>query len=263
MHTASEILRELHDRLPPDDAAVLRAEPGTAEVPATRITDPAWLAEQIRLRSLMWKSDDQRVLATLWWYSASTILVTPALAGLVVTGSALSPALDDTVLHHTPSSRLTGSHSTAVLGPDLDQLGAALAGSLAAVITALSAFTNGRERPLWAIATDAIANRLLWAGQAVGQVREATDLAEPIIAAAGLRLPRPRYVDVTAGPDYELGVGTGVGTATTRRFVHRASCCLLYRIPDEGMCTSCPGRAPAERAELLRFITARSAAYGD
>jgi ferric iron reductase protein FhuF len=256
--TAGQILRELHDRLPPDDAAVLRAEPGTAEVPATRITDPAWLAEQIRLRSLMWKSEDQRVLATLWWYSASTILVTPALASLVVTGSALSPALEDTVLHHTPSSRLTGSHSTAVLGPDLEQLGSALEAALAAVIAALSVFTNGRERPLWAIATDAIANRLLWAGQAVGQVREATDLAEPIIAAAGLRLPPPRYVDVTAGPDYELGVGA----AATRRFVHRASCCLLYRIPDEGMCTSCPGRAPTERAELLRFITARSAAYG-
>ena len=264
MNTAGEILRELHDRLPPHDAAVLRAGPGTAEVPATRITDPAWLAEQIRLRSLMWKSEDQRVLATLWWYSASTILVTPALAGLVVTGSALSPALEDIVLHHAPSSRLTGSHSTAVLGPDLEQLGSALGTALAAVITALSAFTNGRERPLWAIATDAIANRLLWAGQAVGQVREATDLARPIIAAAGPRLPPPRYVDVAAGPDDEFGTGTGtgVGTAKTRRFVHRASCCLLYRIPDEGMCTSCPGREPTERAELLRFITARSAASG-
>jgi hypothetical protein len=272
VNTAEEILRELCDRLPPDDATVLRAEPGVAEVPATRIADPAWLAEQIRLRGLMCGSEDQRVLATLWWYSAGTVLVTPALAALVVTGDALSPALDDTVLHRAPSGRLTGSHSTAVLGPDPDRLGAALGAALATVISALSAFTNGRERPLWAIATDAIANRLLWAGQAVGRVREATDLAAPIVAAADPRLPPPRYVDVTAGPDYEFGADTGFGTGTgtgtgasvgtvaTRRFVRRASCCLLYRIPGEGMCTSCPGRAPAERAELLRFITARSAA---
>jgi len=254
MNTASEILRELRDQLRPEDAAVLRAEPGTTEITATRITDPAWLAEQIRLRSLMWKVDDQRVLATLWWYSASTILVTPALASLVVTGTALSPALEDTVLHHTPSSRLTGSHSTAVLGHDLDQLGSALEATLTSVITALSAFTKGRERPLWAIATDAIANRLLWAGEAVGRVREATDLAAPIIAAAGRRLPPPRYIDITADADYDFG-GDRDG-ATTRRFVHRTSCCLLYRVPGEGMCTSCPGRAPAERTELLRFITA-------
>ena len=255
MSTASEVLRELRHRLPPDHAAVLRADPGTTEISAARITDPGWLAEQIRLRGLTWKSDDQRVLATLWWYSASTILVTPALASLVVTGNALSPALDDTVLYHRPSSQLTGSQSTAVLGPDLDRLGSALGASLAAVITALGAFTKGRERPLWAIATDAIANRLLWAGEAVGRVREATDLAGPIIAAASQHLPAPRYVDITAEADYEFGVGR----AATRRFVHRASCCLLYRVPDEEMCTSCPGRAPAERAELLRFITARSA----
>ena len=257
MSTASEVLRELRDQLPPDHAAVLRPGParGGTEIGARRITDPAWLAEQIRLRGLMWKIDDQRVLATLWWYSASTILVTPALAGLVVTGNALSPTLDDTVLHHTPSSQLTGSHSTAVLGPDLNRLGSALEASLAEVITALSAFTKGHERSLWAIATDAIANRLLWAGEAVGRVCEATDLAGPLIAAAGERLPKPRYVDISIDADYDFGVGR----AMTRRFVHRASCCLLYRVRDEDMCTSCPGRAPAERTELLRFITARSA----
>jgi ferric iron reductase protein FhuF len=255
MDTAHEVLRELRGRLRPEYAAVLRAEAGTAEIAASRITDPAWLAEQIRLRGLMWKSDDQRVLATLWWYSASTILVTPALASRVVTGTALSPALEDTVLHHTPSSRITGSHSTTVLGPDLDQLGSALGATLATVINALSAFTIGRQPPLWAIATDAIANRLLWAGEAVGRVRQATELAEPIIAATSHHLPPPRYVDITTDADYDFGNGT----SATRRFVHRNSCCLLYRIPDEEMCTSCPGRPPAERAELLRFITARSA----
>jgi hypothetical protein len=47
-------------------------------------------------------------------------------------------------------------------------------------------------------------------------------------------MPRPRFTDVA-------------GT----RFVRRASCCLLYRLPGEGMCTACPGRPPAHRQVLL------------
>jgi ferric iron reductase protein FhuF len=264
MSTTPAAMRDLLARFPADQAQVLRPDPNTVtEIIATRITDPAWLAEQVRLCGATWNVDDQHVLATLWWYSASTTLVTPALASLVATGTALSPRLEDTVLHYTPSSRtlssrtpssrLTGSHSTAILGPDLDQLGAALETTLTTVITALGAFTGGRRRPLWAIATDAIANRLLWAGQALGRVREATDLAAPVIAAAGLQLLPPRYVDVESSSLSSPAEATG-RTPSVRRFVRRSSCCLIYRIPGEGLCTSCPGRDPAERADLLSHL---------
>lgn len=60
--------------------------------------------------------------ATLWWYSASTVLITPSLLSLVVTGYPLSSRLDHLVLHHTPSSRFRGSHSTPVLHAGLNRL---------------------------------------------------------------------------------------------------------------------------------------------
>ena len=94
-----------------------------------------------------------------------------------------------------------------------------------------------RERPLWAIATDSLANRLLAVGRALGDVPRATALAGPLAAAIGAPLPAPRYVDVRGRP----------GT-------RRASCCLLYRVPGEPLCTSCPRRPPAERRILLEGL---------
>lgn len=239
MTTAADLTERVLGCLPPDQRSVLRAGAGDVEVAGTWTADPSWLAEQIRLRGQLWNIDDQRVLATLWWYSASTVLITPSLASLVVSGTALSPRLPDLVLHDTASNRLAGSHSTAVLGADIDELGRELDGTLHAVITAVAGFTGGRQRPLWAIATDAIANRLLWAGQLTDRVHDATALAAPLCAAIGAHLPAPRYLD--------LG-------QPARRFVRRSSCCLIYRVPGEALCTSCPRRPPAQRQVLLEAI---------
>jgi hypothetical protein len=59
-------------------------------------------------------------------------------------------------------------------------------------------------------------------------------LAALVAAAVGDPMPAPRYTDVG-----------GV------RFVRRASCCLLVRLPGEAMCTACPARPPAHRQVLL------------
>ena len=91
-----------------------------------------------------------------------------------------------------------------------------------------------RERPLWAIATDSLANQLLTLGRALGNVAAVTALAAPLAAAIGPPLPAPRYVDVGGS-----------------RFTRRASCCLLVEVPGQAMCTSCPRRPPAERRALL------------
>jgi len=58
--------------------------------------------------------------------------------------------------------------------------------------------------------------------------------------AIGGPLPEPRYVDVDGA-----------------RFTRRASCCLLYRVPHEAMCTSCPHRDPATRQVLLEDTAER------
>ena len=91
-----------------------------------------------------------------------------------------------------------------------------------------------RERPLWAIATDSLANQLLALGRAVGDVPAVTALAEPLAAAIGAPLPVPRYVDVA-------GRGSPAG---------RPAACRV-ELPGGDLCASCPRRPPAERLVLL------------
>jgi hypothetical protein len=171
----------------------------------------------------------RRVQATVWWYSASTVLLTPSLAGLV-TGRPLSGRLEDTVVALLPGGHPIAAESRAPTGDPAGDLREALA----AVIAAVADAGRMRERPLWAIATDSLANQLLALGRALGDVPAVTALAAPLAAAIGSPLPTPRYVDVGRS-----------------RYTRRASCCLLVEVPGQQMCTSCPRRPPAERRALL------------
>jgi ferric iron reductase protein FhuF len=213
----------------------LLAPPSAEPVSAVLLADPGWTAERLALRAHRAGTGDRRVLATVWWYSASSVLLTPALAGLV-TGRPLSARLADTTLWSLPAGLPVAATSSARggdLAPDLRE-------SLGAVVAAVAQAGGTRERPLWAIATDSLANRLLALGRALGDVPRATALAGPLAAAVGAPLPVPRYVDVAGA-----------------RFAHRVSCCLLYRVPHEPMCTSCPRRPPTERQVLLEDAAAR------
>ena len=222
-------------RVPGAAALGLLPPPGARAVPATLLADPEWTAELLAARAPRQGTGDRRVLATVWWYSASSVLLTPSLAGLV-TGVPLSARLADTSIF-----LLSGGLPVAAVAaaPGVDLAGE-LRESLAAGIAAVAEAGRMRERPLWAIATDSVANRLLALGRAVGDVPAATALAAPLAAAVGAPLPVPRYVDVD-----------GV------RFTRRASCCLLYRVPHEPMCTSCPRRPPTERQVLLEDAATR------
>ncbi|KGI81194.1 hypothetical protein IL38_13220 [Actinopolyspora erythraea] len=214
-------------------------------MPATLVEDPDWMAEQLRLRSRIWNTEDARVLATLWWFSTSTRLITPSVASFVVTGEALSPRLEDLGLHWHPDSRLSGVTSVEVLtgSSALESLAEALHQTLERSITSVAATARIRHLPLWAIATDAIAGCLLWAGRAEGAPERATALAEPLVAAIGGPMPAPRYTEI------------GSQSGTSRLFTKRTSCCLLYRAPGEDKCSSCPGRSPERRHALLRENT--------
>jgi hypothetical protein len=219
-------------RLPGAAALGLLAPPGATALPAVRLADAGWTAERLAERAVRTGTDDRRVLATVWWYSASSVLLTPVLAGLV-TGRPLSARLTDTTVWTLAGGLPVAATSSAPGGDPA----AELRESLAAVVTAVATAGGVRERPLWAIATDSIANRLLAVGQAVGDVGRATALAGPLAAAIGAPLPAPRYVDVRG-----------------RRYTRRASCCLLFRVPGEPLCTSCPRRPPGERQVLLEGL---------
>ncbi len=204
-----------------------------ASVPATRLADPVWTAEVLARRAPAQGTTDLRVLATVWWYSASSVLLTPTLAGLV-TGIPLSARLGDLSVSVLPG--LLPAAAVAA-GPGSGDLAGDLRNSLGAVTAAVAEAGRMRERPLWAIATDSLAHRLLVLGQAVGDVGRATRLAAPLAAAVGPPLPGPRYEDVEGN-----------------RFVRRASCCLVDRTRGWPTCTSCPRRPPAERRELLQGL---------
>ncbi|WP_448625734.1 (2Fe-2S)-binding protein [Geodermatophilus sp. URMC 64] len=222
-------------RLPGAAALGLVAPPGTTGLPATLLADAAWTAAVLDRRAVTQGIGDRRVLATVWWYSASSVLLTPPLAGLV-TGCPLSARLADTTLYTLSGGLPVAAVSSAAAREPAD----GLRESLAAVIAAVAEAGRLRERPLWAIATDSLANRLLALGRALADVPSATALAAPLAERIGAPLPAPRYVDVAGA-----------------RFTRRASCCLLYRVPHEPMCTSCPHRPPAERQILLEDAAER------
>jgi hypothetical protein len=214
----------------PGAAALGLVLPRDADVvPATRLTDPGWTADVLAQRARWQRTDDRRVLATVWWYSASTVLLTPALAGLL-TGRPLSARLADTTVALLPGGHPVAAESWVAGADPAAELGE----TLVAVIAAVAEAGRMRDRPLWAIATDSLANQCLTLGRALGAVPAATALAGHLAAAIGPPLLVPRFVDV--------------GRA---RFTRRASCCLLVEVPGQTMCTSCPRRPPAERRRLL------------
>jgi ferric iron reductase protein FhuF len=163
------------------------------------------------------------------------VLLTPPLAGLL-TGRPLSARLADTALAELSGGVLVAATAAAGGG----DLAGELRSSLGAVVAAVAEAGGMRPRPLWAIAADSLAGRLLALGRALGDVPRATSLAGELAAAVGPPLPAPGYVDVE-----------GV------RFVRRVSCCLLYRLPAQPLCVSCPRRPAAHREVLLADTAAR------
>ncbi|MPQ98059.1 iron reductase [Modestobacter sp. I12A-02628] len=220
-------------RVPGAGALGLVAPPSGVTVPGAQLADPAWTASVLDDRARRQRTGDRRVLGTLWWYSLSSVLLTPTLAGLL-TGRPLSPRLADTQVHliagHVPVAATTAAAAGDVL--------AGLRDTLEQVTAVVAEAGRVRERPLQAVSTDSLANRLLALGRALGDVPGATALAGPLATALGL--PAPRYADVDR-----------------RRFTRRASCCLAYRVPGDVLCTSCPRRPPVERRVLLEDTAAR------
>jgi hypothetical protein len=197
--------------------------------PATLLADAEWVRARIGGAAKLYGCARPEVLGTIWWYSLSSVLVAPAVDGLV-SGSLADPSLDATELDLVADGRFLGARSTRPLAGGLPELGAALAGTLGTAVATIAAVTGARERALGAIATDSIANRLLW----TPDPERAMALAGPLVAAIGLGLPKPRFVRVGRTPA-----------------VRRASCCLIYEAGNP-KCVSCPRQTPAEREARLR-----------
>lgn len=188
-------------------------------VPATAVTDPGWLSAQLSLSRRRYPLGTVPALGVLWWYSASSVLLGPAVSGQ-------DPALSAVTLVLQPDGRIVEAQSSAFSG----DMAARVRGMLGSAVAAVAKVSGARERQLWAIATDSLANRLLWAGQ--------SDQAVSFAAAIGPELPAPRYVEVNG-----------------RQFVRRVSCCLIYQGTRTDKCTSCPRQTPETRLTRLQQLT--------
>jgi hypothetical protein len=193
-------------------------------VTASAVTDPHWLATQLAATTRRYRLDRPPAIGVLWWYSASSVLLGPPVESLVTGGRVADPALDALTLFLHPDGRVLDARSAGVV--DEAQLYQRLATALSAAVVAVAAASGAPEPALWAIATDSLANRVLWAG---GSEEVARDLARAVGS-----MPLPRYVSVA-------------GT----RVVRRASCCLIYQAPGERKCVSCPRQHPDERHRRL------------
>lgn len=140
------------------------------------------------------------------------------------------PSLDAMEIDLLADGRFLGARSTRSLVGGLPELGTAFGEALGAAITTIATVTGARARALGAIAADSIGNRLLW----TPDPERAMALAEPLVAAIDLDLPKPRFVRVGRTPA-----------------VRRASCCLIYEVGNP-KCVSCPRQTPAERDARLR-----------
>ncbi|MPZ80510.1 MAG: Fe-S oxidoreductase [Actinophytocola sp.] len=173
-------------------------------------------------------------VGVLWWYSASSVLLGPPVSSLVSSrvspavrgGSVADPALASMTLFLHPDGRVLDARSSGVVPASM--LGKGLAAALSSAVAAVAAASGAPEPALWAIATDSLANQVLWAG---GTPPVAVSLA----ASVGGALPVPRYVSVGG-----------------RHAVRRASCCLIYQAPGEQKCVSCPRQHPDDRYRRLR-----------
>jgi len=215
--------------LPPAAAYGLVAPPGTTPVAVRDLADRDRLAGLVAAHAALYPHASVGVVTTIWWYLASAVLAGPPAAGALA-GVPLSADAGDLDLHVGPAGMPAAAVSRR-LGPD--DAGPALGATFGLLVDGLCAVGGLRPRPLWALAADSLATRLLALGRAQGRLARATTLARELVASTGAPVPLPRFVDVAGA-----------------RFLVRSSCCLLYRAGGD-LCTSCPRRPADQRRDLL------------
>lgn len=191
---------------------------------AEAVTDPDWLADALAATAARFRLTGSVTTGVLWWYSISSVLLGPVTESYVRGGRAADPALASMTLFVQPDGRVLDARSSSTVDASAapERVAAVVATCVAAVATA----SGAAERALWAIATDSLANRVLWAGGSA---------AHAVALAADDRFPVPRYVTVGGQP-----------------VVRRASCCLVYESPGQQKCVSCPRQKPDDRLRRLR-----------
>jgi FhuF-like iron-sulfur protein len=193
-------------------------------VSAEAVTDPDWLTDALAATAARFRLTGSVTTGVLWWYSISSVLLGPVAESYVRGGRVADPALASMTLFVQPDGRVLDARSSSTV--DASVAAQRVATVVATCVGTVAKASGAPERALWAIATDSLANRVLWAGGSAGHA---------VALAADDRFPVPRYVTVGG-----------------QSAVRRASCCLVYQSPGQQKCVSCPRQKPDDRLRRLR-----------
>ena len=142
-----------------------------------------------------------------------------------------------------------GDPSLALL-PDEDallaQLHAELHDHLEPLLVAIAAATGRPLRALWRSAGDRLGGAFLWLGEVVGMRERAWDLGTRAMRADG---------PLAVGAGFRVLEHAGIAEPTR----NRRSCCLIYRVPGNDTCFTCPLTSEAARRERLAARAAQPA----
>lgn len=204
----------------------------------TALTDPDVMAQFVADCRQRWSTKDDRVAGTLWWYSASSVVLTALLTRLAEIDLAADPALERLRVHVDADGRIVNAYPGGLL-PEVAELPGALRAALSPVLATLSEVSGVRLPPLWAITTDAVANTLLRAWRELGTPAKGVEQASWLVAGMGSPLPAARFVELEG-----------------KVLVRRVSCCLIDHA-GFAACASCPHQEPETRN--LRMTAAAQA----
>lgn len=189
-------------------------------------------AEQFRL--------PEKQLAQLWWYSFSNSVIAPAVHLMV--GYEAIPSLDFSSGRLACEGFWCGFRTEESV-ESVAAAGGQLATSVTPLIDALVAAFSLRPAPLWALTADALRQSALEAGNVNFDPVGGAQVARKLVAGLG----RGTEVELSAVVDgavvdFDPGLGDDCFV-----FAPRTSCCMVYRSPGSGLCTSCPKRPDAWR----------------
>lgn len=195
--------------------------------------------------------DDTRFQAQLWWWSTCGSILGPTIGAIVADD--VAPVLDwakwKTFSRDDYWLGFQAQEFQELVRDDADQLrdyGRQLAKFLEPIANDVSEVSGMKQAPLWAVASDAVANAAVAVGNELMEPWQGCLVGYCIVE--GMRdlhkVPLPRFVDVVDGEIVDWNVDAALAGEEPEMDVmshlERATCCMIYHSPDADLCVSCP-----------------------
>lgn len=208
--------------------------------------------QAIKQAKALFRLDDDRHAAQLWFYSLLGSVTAPAVTAMVCSEEIINLGLDSGVLFNRDEGQgyWFGFRPEATVS-SYHAAGKNLGLSITPIIAALCAATGMRPAPLWAVAADGVIQPAMAAGNDEYETNKAVQIARELHAglqqATSVKLPPLRVEQIVDGAVLPIN------DEEEPEFLiaHRSSCCMIYHSPDAGVCTSCPHQPKEQRLALL------------